>query len=81
MPIFDFACRACAHEFEKLVRRDATPACPSCGSSDVERRLAMPAVRSETTRGLAMAAAKRRDHAQGRERVNEQRNYELHHDD
>ena len=81
MPIFDFKCGACAHEFEKLVRSDATPACPSCGANEVERQLSLPAVKSETTRGLAMAAAKRRDRAQGRERVNEQRNYELHHDD
>jgi len=81
MPIFDFRCAACVHEFEKLVRGGATPTCPSCGSAEVERQLSLPAVKSETTRGLAMAAAKRRDHVQGRERVNEQRNYELHHDD
>jgi len=27
MPIFEYACRACGHEFETLVRGAETPAC------------------------------------------------------
>jgi len=38
-------------------------------------------VKSETTHGLAMRAAKKRDKAQGTEREYTQRQYELHHDD
>jgi hypothetical protein len=37
-------------------------------------------VKSDTTRAKAMKAAKARDHKQGVERVNEQRNYEKNHD-
>jgi putative FmdB family regulatory protein len=81
MPIFEYSCRACAHQFEALVRGTKTPVCPECQSADLERLLSLPAVKSETTRDLAMRAAKRRDHIQATERVNEQRNYELHHDD
>jgi putative FmdB family regulatory protein len=81
MPIFDFVCTSCQHEFEALVRGSATPACPQCGAVLLEKQLSLPSVKTESTRGLAMQAAKRRDKAQGIDRVNDQRNYELHHDD
>lgn len=81
MPIFDFVCTSCQHAFEALVRGSATAACPQCGSVLLEKQLSLPSVKTESTRGLAMQAAKRRDTAQGIDRVNDQRNYELHHDD
>ena len=30
MPIYEYECRACGHQFEQLVRTGDTPACPSC---------------------------------------------------
>lgn len=52
MPMFEFACRACEHEFEELVRstsdRDA-PACPKCGSRRIERKLSVFAARQAST--------------------------------
>ena len=39
MPLYDFRCRACREEFEALVRPPAVPACPSCGSGDLEKLL------------------------------------------
>jgi putative FmdB family regulatory protein len=39
MPLFDFRCRACGEAFEALVRPGATPACPACASTDLERLL------------------------------------------
>jgi putative FmdB family regulatory protein len=80
MPIFDFSCRACGNTFELLVRKNE-PACPKCGAVDLERLLSLPAIKSESTHGLAMRAAKKRDRAQGQERVTAQRHYEAHHDD
>lgn len=81
MPIFEYRCASCGHEFEALVRPGKPgPRCASCGADGVERLLSLPAVRSETTRGKAMRAAKARDHKQATERVNEQRNYEKNHD-
>jgi putative FmdB family regulatory protein len=45
MPIYEYACPACAKRFEKLVRRFGEPvACPSCASPDVERQLSVFAV-------------------------------------
>ena len=37
MPLHEFRCAACHAEFESLVRRGETPACPSCDHGDVER--------------------------------------------
>lgn len=39
MPLYDFRCKACAHEFEALVRPPREPVCPSCGGADLERLL------------------------------------------
>jgi putative FmdB family regulatory protein len=83
MPIYEYVCRGCAHEFEKLVRREgaAAPSCPSCGATGATRRLSLPHVSSETTKGKAMKAAKQRDAKQATDRVQAQRAYERSHDD
>lgn len=81
MPMFDFVCTACQHEFETLVRGSAEPACPACGSTALEKKIALPAIKTSGTHGRAMAAAKRRDQRQGQERMSAQREYELNHDD
>lgn len=80
MPIYEYTCKACGHEFETLVRHGKTPVCAKCGADDLERRFSLPSVSSETTRAQAMRAAKRRDKKQGTERVQEQINYEKNHD-
>lgn len=81
MPIFEYACRACRHEFETLVRTGDTPACPKCAGTDLEKQLSLAAIKSESTHGLALKAAKKRDTAQASDNARAQREYELHHDD
>ncbi len=82
MPIYEYACDACGHEFEALVLRNKEPqTCEKCGAEKLKKLLSLPSVKSDTTRGLAMRAAKKRDQRQGRERTEEQRLYELNHDD
>jgi len=39
VPLFDFRCRACAKEFEALVRPPHQPVCPSCAGTDLEKLL------------------------------------------
>ena len=80
MPLFDFRCKGCSQVFEALVRPNAPPKCPQCGSQELEKLLSVPAVSSETTRGLAMKAAQKRDAAQGKDRMHEQLKYEQSHD-
>jgi len=81
VPIFDFVCTNCQHVFEALVRGSVVPKCPECGSESLEKQQSLPSVRTASTRGLSMQAAKRRDQSQGAEREHAQRQYELHHDD
>ena len=33
MPIYEYACKSCGHEFEELIRGNEQPACPACGQS------------------------------------------------
>ncbi len=81
MPIFDFVCTECKEQFEALVRGSTAPTCPACNSVALEKLLSLPAIKTASTSGLAMQAAKRRDRAQGSERMHAQREYELNHDD
>lgn len=80
MPIYEYRCEDCGHEFEALVRSSDTPACEKCASPKLARLLSLPAIKSETTSELAMRAARKRDKAQGQERVAAQREYERNHD-
>jgi len=41
MPLFEYACRECDHQFEALVRASETPECPSCHGTELERRLSV----------------------------------------
>ncbi len=46
MPIYEFVCSQCGHEFEKILSFSATsmPACANCGSDNVERQMGRPAI-------------------------------------
>ena len=41
MPIYEYACNACRHEFETLVRSSTVPDCPRCRSTDLEKKLSV----------------------------------------
>lgn len=44
MPIYEYACQQCSHEFETLVRSaDDTPKCPKCGQLEVLKQFSVPA--------------------------------------
>ena len=81
MPIYEYTCKSCKHEFETLVRSGQTPVCAECGSAELERLISMPAVNSEGTRTRALGAAKKRDTAQAKDRAHEQAKYERSHND
>ena len=81
MPIFEYRCRGCGHEFETLVRATDTPACPSCAGQDLEKIVSGVAIRSGGTHALALKAARRRDKKLGTEQARAQREYELKHND
>ncbi len=44
MPLYEYACSHCGHEFEQLTpmrNRDKSIACPSCGRMGASRKLSM----------------------------------------
>ena len=41
MPIYEYACQDCGHDFERLVRADTTPDCPACHSTALQRKLSV----------------------------------------
>lgn len=81
MPIFEYRCQGCGHQFELLVLKGTVPACPACAADTLERMVSVPAVKSESTHALALKAAKKRDTKQASEMNRAQREYELHHND
>ena len=79
MPLYDFHCRACGHDFEALVRPPTPPQCPSCGSADLERQLSAFAVSSsERTRQAADAKRRKAAAAGAQDRVALDRESEQH---
>lgn len=82
MPMFEYSCKSCGKAFEALMRTNsAAPACPACQSTELEKLISLPAIKSDSTHGLAMKAAKKRDQKAGSENARAQREYELHHND
>ena len=54
MPIYDFHCDKCGHEFEAVVRTNDVPECPACQSRSLHRLLSSFAVSSsEKRQGIA----------------------------
>lgn len=56
MPIFEYACEECGHEFEALVRSDTEPACPLCESTQLEKQLSVFATNNTVSAPAATAA-------------------------
>lgn len=80
MPIYEYSCKSCGHQFETLILGKEEAACPNCSGKDLERLLSISHGKAGAVSDLAMRAAKKRDKSQGRERMEEQRLYELNHD-
>lgn len=53
MPIYEYACRDCGHEFEKLVRSDTVPDCPQCHSTQLEKQLSVFATAESSSAAAA----------------------------
>jgi putative FmdB family regulatory protein len=64
MPIYDYLCKACGHEFEELVRHGESPVCPKCQAGDLTKQISAPAApgRSQATVASARRQAAREGH-------------------
>ena len=83
MPIYEYQCRQCAHQFEYLVLRTSAAAkCPGCESEDLEQLVSMSAFRSESTSHENLAAAHRKvAAARGNRMRDEHRSHHEHFED
>jgi putative FmdB family regulatory protein len=53
MPIFEYLCKACDHEFETLIFGDAKASCPKCHSRTLAPKLSVFAVAAKSTSASA----------------------------
>jgi putative FmdB family regulatory protein len=44
MPIFEYICQECRHRFEAIVYGTASPTCPSCKATKLEKQISSFAV-------------------------------------
>jgi putative FmdB family regulatory protein len=58
MPVFEYKCRQCGHQFEYLLRHSSpSPECPACQRQDLEQLISLCVVSSEATRQANLSAA------------------------
>jgi len=48
MPIYDYRCKDCNKTFDLLIRTDTIPACPECGSLQLEKLVSLLAPHGKT---------------------------------
>lgn len=56
MPIYEYACTQCQHEFETLVRSGSVPSCPRCQSTALSKQLSVFATAGGGEDPMPMAA-------------------------
>jgi putative FmdB family regulatory protein len=46
MPLYEYQCSACAHQFERIVKFSDAPltTCPQCGKATIHQKISAPAV-------------------------------------
>ena len=81
MPLFDFQCRKCGHEFEALVRpTHSPPSCPECGGNDLEKQLPTFAVNTADKRAAAAKQSRQRQIAKRKDALIADEEYRQKHD-
>ena len=69
MPIYEYECGECGHQFEALILPKTTgTACPECNSTKLDRLVSSFAVDSEGTRKANLEAGRRQYAPCGRKR-------------
>lgn len=80
MPLFDFRCNSCGNAFEALVRPPQPPACPACGSADLEKQLPTFALSTDERRAAAARQSRQRQVAKRKDAIIADEEYRQKHD-
>jgi len=73
MPIYEYQCSGCGHQFEYLVLpASPAPECPECQNQDLQRLISMCAVSSESTRQAHLSSARKKAAAVQRDKAHEE---------
>lgn len=81
MPIYEYQCRGCGHQFEYLVLpASSAPECPECRRKDLQQLVSLCAVSSESTRQAHLKAARKKSKAIQKDKQYEEHKL-AHHDD
>ena len=80
MPLYDYQCKKCGHEFEALIRTgDPAPTCTECGSGDLERLLTSFAVSTDGSREANIKSARKKGEKTRKDQAIAQFEYEEKH--
>jgi putative FmdB family regulatory protein len=84
MPIYEYRCKACEHEFEALVlphKPETAPECPECHSKDLEKLLSGFAPSSDGIRQANALKSRQQQVAKRKDAIVAEEEHRLHHDD
>jgi putative FmdB family regulatory protein len=82
MPIYEYECKACGHQFEYLVLHSTpAPECPACRHKKLQKLVSFCAVSSEGTREAHLKAARKASRKVYKEKQIEEHKQAHHHDD
>lgn len=57
MPIYEYQCDKCGHEFEELVFGDQTPSCPRCGAASTHKLMSCACIHKEGGNSMSAPAS------------------------
>jgi putative FmdB family regulatory protein len=81
MPMYEYVCRACGHDFEALVRpQDPPPSCPACRSTDLERLLSGFALHTDERHAAAALDSRRRQIKANKDKIVADEEYRKEHE-
>ena len=82
MPIYEYRCRGCGHEFETLVLpATPQPTCPECTSADLEKLLSAAALSTEGMRQANALKSRKLQVAKRKDKIIADEEHRMHHDD
>jgi putative FmdB family regulatory protein len=82
MPIYEYECKACGHQFEYLVLHSTpAPKCPACRHKKLQQLISLCAVSSEGTREAHLKTARKQSRKVYKEKQIEEHKQAHHHDD